>query len=284
MTWDRFFFCAPLCITLLGFSMQINPVHAALLTQEVQQSAEPDKADSIQNSAPEQQVSKKQDNPEPTVSNLYSLGIDQLRHGDAPGAALSFEEVLKQDRKHVPSMINLTRAYLDLEQYDKASRMIDEAIAIDSANAKAHLVKGRVMQSTQNMEEATTAYLKSIQLDGFNPFAYNNLALIYIQNGTYHEAIPLLEKGIGQKDDVAYFHNNLGIAYEGAGDQVKAEEAFQQALNIDPGYEKAITNLERIQTARGDRSTTENGQDSAFQNKNGILEQADEAGEITRSR
>lgn len=44
--------------------------------------------------------------------------------------------------------------------------------------------------------------------------------------------------------------NNLGVLYQGAGDQQRAKEAYQQALQKDPNYEPAKTNLKALQELR----------------------------------
>lgn len=181
------------------------------------------------------------------VTSLYISGVDQRRSGDPHAAVATFEEVLQRVPDHVPAMVNLARAYLDLELYEKAEWVLEGAMEADGSNASVYHVRGRLNQSMGYNEEAISSYQRSIELDSFNPYAYNNLALIYIEDSLFHEAVPLLEKAIDQKGDVVFFHNNLGIAYEGIGNLIEAEGAFLQALNNDPGYEKSINNLQRVQ-------------------------------------
>jgi tetratricopeptide (TPR) repeat protein len=190
----------------------------------------------------------KTSNAEAAVSSLYASGIGQLQNGDAESAATNLAEVLRRDPDHVDAMTNLARAYLDLNRYDQAEAAIVQAIAADSANAEAYLVRGRVAFAKKDLMAAISAYKKSLELEKLNPFAYNNLALIYIQDGRYREAIPLLEQATEQKRGVVFFHNNLGVAYEGAGDLLKAEESFQNAVSIAPDYQRAVVNLDRIQS------------------------------------
>lgn len=254
-TPDRGDGLAALFLTFAIFGAQAAITPSTVFAQETQKPLA--KEDTTKTTTPLPTPEKQPVTEEPTsISQMYTSGVSQLKSGDPGGAVSSLEEVLRRDPTHIPSMINLARAYVDLEQYDQAESTIDKAIASDSANAEAHLVRGRVMQSIGNSEEAISSYRRAIQLDQHNPFAYNNLALIYIQDGTYSEAIPLLEKGIQQKNDVVFFHNNLGIAYEGTGDLFKAEESFQEALNINPGYEKALVNLERVQSKLAQQGTT----------------------------
>jgi Flp pilus assembly protein TadD len=191
--------------------------------------------------------SQPEDEPAETVSEQYSSAVMQLKDSMTAGAATTLEDILQQDPNHVPAMINLARAYIDLQQYDKAEKVILDAVEMDSSNAAARRVKGRVMQSTGDMERAISSYRESIELESRNPYAYNNLGLIYIRQQRYRDAIPLLEKAVEQKEDITFFHNNLGIAYEGNGDLMQAEQSFRRSLELDPDYTKASGNLARVQ-------------------------------------
>lgn len=181
------------------------------------------------------------------ASDLYSRGVNYLNNNQPDSAAASLEEFLRSNPAHTDAQVNLARAYVELERYDEAEQTIDRAIQSDSTHAEAYVVQGRVLHSTGRLDEAASAYEKSIELNGENPYALNNLALVYIQQERFADAVPLLEKAVAQKNDVAFFYNNLGIAYEGSGNYQKAAEAFQSALNIDSGHEKARSNLERVQ-------------------------------------
>ncbi len=200
---------------------------------------------------------EKEESPK-TTWQLYLQGVQQLQQGDAEEAVASFEEVLQADPDHLKSKLNLTRGYLLLEQFEDADTTINEAVTIDSTDAEIHLVRGRVMESIGEREEAISSYKKSIELDpDNNPYAYNNLGLIYILEKKQVEALPFLEKAVEQKDDVKFFYNNLGLAYEASSDFTKAKEAFQTALEIDPGHDKSATNLVRIKTLLGEKITPE---------------------------
>ncbi len=200
---------------------------------------------------------EKEESPK-TTWQLYLQGVRQLQQGDAEEAVASFEEVLQADPDHLKSKLNLTRGYLLLEQFEDADTTINEAVTIDSTDADIHLVRGRVMESMGEREEAISSYKKSIELNpDNNPYAYNNLGLIYILEKKHVEALPFLEKAVEQKDDVKFFYNNLGLAYEATRDFTKAKEAFQTALEIDPDHDKSATNLVRIKTLLGEKITPE---------------------------
>jgi Flp pilus assembly protein TadD len=64
------------------------------------------------------------------------------------------------------------------------------------------------------------------------------------------DALPYLEKAVMMKENVAAFHNNLGMALEHQGRFVAAATAYNGALTADPGYKKAKQNLARVEAVK----------------------------------
>jgi tetratricopeptide (TPR) repeat protein len=154
----------------------------------------------------------------------------------------------REQRGDAVHSINQARAYIDLGQLDKAHEAVNQALALDPANAEAYFVRGRIMQLLGDPEAAIASYQESIAHNPqANPYALNNLALIFIQRGWFNEAVVLLEKAVTQKHDVAFFHHNLGIALQHTGNFHKALAAFQAALMIDPYYVKAQISLNELE-------------------------------------
>jgi Flp pilus assembly protein TadD len=184
----------------------------------------------------------------------YEQGVEAMRQGAYQDAAVYLEEALEQHPDHAGVMTNLARVLIELDDVERASDLADRAIELDPAHADAYMIRGRVLHLRGEAEEATAAYMQCIEVGGPNPFALNNLGLIYIQQEQFEEAIPVLREAIEQRDDIAYFHNNLGVAYEKTGDYEAAFHAYQRAVDIDPGYDRAAANLDRIRDKVEDTS------------------------------
>ncbi len=82
--------------------------------------------------------------------------------------------------------------------------------------------------------------------------AYNNLGLLYRQEGAYDEAVRAFKKAIELAPDVAAFYDNLGVAYSARGDYAAAVSAHQRALSLDPTSAKACNNLGNAYLERGE--------------------------------
>ena len=90
------------------------------------------------------------------------------------------------------------------------------------------------------------AYQHALQLDPEDAWSMNNLALIWMQQGRFADALPALARAVELRHDVATFYNNLGMALERTGHFRDAEEAYATAVKVAPSYEKAAANGERV--------------------------------------
>jgi Flp pilus assembly protein TadD len=74
--------------------------------------------------------------------------------------------------------------------------------------------------------------------------------------GRVEDAIGPLARAIEIADNVATFHNNLGMALELTGRFEQASEQYRAALAIEGTYGKAVSNLQRVEIVKQDPSIT----------------------------
>ena len=97
---------------------------------------------------------------------------------------------------------------------------------------------GNVFYSVGIFEGALFAYEKAIKLDSGFGLALNNLALLHVRNGKYHQAIELCLKSIDLLEDdtsQAISWNNLGNIYRMLEEYGQAEQAYRKADELDTG-------------------------------------------------
>ncbi len=102
------------------------------------------------------------------------------------------------------------------------------------------------------MDSAIVAYRTAVTLDEQDAWAFNNLGVLYIEQGLPGDAIGALARAVDLRPEVAVFHNNLGMALERWGYFLAAQDQYRLAVEADPSHEKAAANLRRIE-GRGDR-------------------------------
>jgi Flp pilus assembly protein TadD len=177
----------------------------------------------------------------------YMLGLSAWKAGDHESAEDAFGRALELDPNHVKSRLNLGRVLLDTSRPEEALTRIEEALAKDPQSNVAYRLEGRALHQMGRNEEAIEAYRQAIRIDGQDAWAMNNMALVLIEEGRFDEALPPLACAVELRDDIAVFRNNLGMALEHTGHLHAAEEEYGAAVEIDKMYEKAYTNLVRIE-------------------------------------
>jgi tetratricopeptide (TPR) repeat protein len=79
-----------------------------------------------------------------------------------------------------------------------------------------------------------------------------NKAVELMLSNRYHQAIPLLEKAITQKNDFSHLHLNLAICYRKTGYPNKSIEYFNSALAINPKLHGAYYNRSIVYSRLGE--------------------------------
>jgi tetratricopeptide (TPR) repeat protein len=127
--------------------------------------------------------------------------------------------------------------------------------------------EGNACFTRGELEDAITAYNRAIQLDPKFGIPYSNLALAYMSQGHFAEAVLLYQKSIDllqSEEDKALCWNGLGNAYRCLNDYTNAVAAYQKAAQLDPG-------TAGIRDRAGDFQTTKRPRDAQGWNDLGEL-------------
>ncbi len=107
-----------------------------------------------------------------------------------------------------------------------------------------------------SMKEAVSEGKVEITPEGQAIDAYNS-AVELIKAGDNDGALPLLEKAVSLKPDIAPAQFNLGRLYLIKGDLDKAEKALLKALEINPDINPAYAMLADVYRQKGDKENQE---------------------------
>ena len=137
---------------------------------------------------------------------------------------------------------------------------------IKVANADMWNAKGNAHFQRGEMEQAIQAYNKAIQLDTSFGWPYSNLALTYLTQGQYAEAILLYERSLellSSDKDKAVSWNGLGNIYRCINDYENAVAAYQKAAELDPdtaGMREGANNLQGDQNMNNSQTWNDLGE------------------------
>ncbi len=123
-----------------------------------------------------------------------------------------------------------------LEQKLKAQGLVEQALALDGEPA-----------------EQKVLYLKALGLDPSLANAYNNLGLVYLEEGNYGEAVRLLREAAKRMPGNPVPRFNLGYTYELVGRLGSAQEQYAAAASMAPDEPDYVESLARVYIRRRDR-------------------------------
>jgi len=123
-------------------------------------------------------------------------------------------------------------------QYVSALAKIEGVLATDNKNPQARFLKG-VVQNDQADTEAAKATFQQLTEDYPElPEPYNNLAVIWAQQGEYEKARRALELALLTRPEYGIAHENLGDIYARL-----ASVEYDRAVGLDKSNKSAQTKL-----------------------------------------
>src|SRR6056300_1456822 len=127
------------------------------------------------------------------------------------------------------------------KDYLEAKKIVDQLIDSDNDNPQLLFINGVLLSELGQIDDAINVFVSLTKSHPALPEPYNNLAVLYAQNGDFDLAKIALEKSIKTHPSYATAHINLGDLYTRM-----ASESYNQALQIDGSNKNAITKLSLI--------------------------------------
>lgn len=147
-----------------------------------------------------------------------------------------------------------SRIYYEQGRVKEALSEINEAIKLDSEDARFYQFLGYIHFSMGNYDEAEAAYIKTLEMKPDLTDARNHLGALYLAMDRFDDA--LKEFRIALKDrfyptpEIIYFH--IGEVYRKMDDLEEAAAHLRRALEINPKYYRAHYELGNILSEMGD--------------------------------
>jgi len=126
-------------------------------------------------------------------------------------------------------------------QQAQALERVDNFLKTNPKDARARFLKGLIFTEQDNPADAIKIFTGLTQDYPELPEPYNNLAVLYAQQGQYDKARTALEMAIRTNPIFATAYDNLGDVYA-----KMASQAYDKALQLDKSNTAAQTKLEMI--------------------------------------
>lgn len=182
----------------------------------------------------------------------YSLGTYYKRTRNYQKARDMFQSALDINEKFFKARVNLARIMMLSGDDGEAVKELETAKQHCPNFYRAELNDLIQAVRIKSSEDELAVFFHNITEEQPSSSQISReLAIEYIQNGHYPEAIRELKKSISFQPDYPDLHNYLGIAYGNSGMVDDSIEEFEIALKINPYYIKARLNLALVMYENG---------------------------------
>ena len=187
------------------------------------------------------------------IEARYNLAIAYLNDAQYSEAIPEFEAVIKLDAAFIDAHCGLSRAYLELNQLDKAETSVKAAITLNSdypqalslvdGLSDAYYERGISQLNDKNYRESISTFEKVSSLDANYKHTSYNLGLAYIGLKNYDNAIAALQSAIDNNSALEDVHYHIGFAYIEQKQFDKSIQHLEHAIITDPNFLPAHYNL-----------------------------------------
>jgi tetratricopeptide (TPR) repeat protein len=186
-----------------------------------------------------------------TISELFTLGLQNLTAGDLQAAERLYVQIVRANPAHAEAHCNLGLALAGQGKLNEAVHHFRQAVHLQPNFTAAHNNLGTALRSQGHWKEAIQCFQQALKLDPRFGDAHYNLGNALKDRGQLEEAVDHYHQALRLNPNNANIYNNLGTVLQ---NQRKLDEAvshYQQALQINPNHAEAHRNLGTTLQAQG---------------------------------
>ena len=184
---------------------------------------------------------------DPTNAEMFFMFGNIYRDKeDIAKSKANYQKAVENDPDLLDAWVSLGYILAD-EKNPLAEKYIDNALRVDSNNVAALHAKAYYLSNHKNDLEGSIKYFKKINI--VNPQyedGYYNLGLVYLDAGRVEEAWESFNLAIQIAPTFVEAYYYRGIASKMKGDKAAAKSDLQQALNLQPEFQRARDELETL--------------------------------------
>ena len=140
-------------------------------------------------------------------------------------------------------LFTLGEAYRGAERFSDAARVFEKLAAREPDAPEYFSRLGNVLATAGEFERAEKAYEKAAEIDPVGaPSYYNSLGHVLAEADEYGRAVAAYRKSIKRNGNQPLVFCHLADIYVKEGRVAEAEEAYEEAIRIDPGHKAAYYN------------------------------------------
>lgn len=173
-------------------------------------------------------------------------GFKLHQSGDLDGALKCYRRVLKKDKKNVEALYLLGSLHSHTGDQRRAESALRAALDEQPAHADARYNLARVLMDTGRYHEAKEELAVVLSARADHVSALRNMGIVCLQLGEPKDALVCLERAIEIDPSSAQTWCDLGLARSQVNNDPGSEQAFHQALSLEPDLARARHNLSHV--------------------------------------
>lgn len=171
-----------------------------------------------------------------SASEYLAQGLSYRQQERFPEAIAALEQSVELNPQSISGWVILGWTHHLAGQEDAAAEALRQAVYRDLSDVPAFNALGIVCLVSGNLSSAVTAHSWALILKPDNEIAYYNLSLAYDQLQKYDWAIATASQAAKLEPTNPHPLVALAIAHWGKAERPQAQQAYRQALNLDPRY------------------------------------------------
>ncbi len=144
----------------------------------------------------------------------FNLGEIESQRGNYKKAIKFYEEALKRDKFHVPSLTEAGFAYLNIKDYKMAEKFFQKALDYDENEYWAYLGLSEVARAEKRYKDQLTYVEKALEINSKDSDVWNYLGIAYQCNKKYKAAEDAYFVSLALDHLNRKAANNLAYLYE----------------------------------------------------------------------
>jgi predicted O-linked N-acetylglucosamine transferase (SPINDLY family) len=175
----------------------------------------------------------------PSLTMLGAIALQSRR--TERGIAL-IGKALENDPKSPQAHFYLGNGRKDLGRLSEAIASFDKAIQLKPDFADAHYARGTTLYLMRRSEAAVASFDKAIALRPDFTIAHNNRGIALADLKRFRDAVGSFNKAIALRPDYAQAYGNRGVALNELGEFNQALESFDRAIALAPDFAEPFNN------------------------------------------
>lgn len=171
---------------------------------------------------------------EPTASQLYQRGINQVNNREYERALKTLEATIEKDPAHTDAYVGLANLYYRRGEYDTAVEYSREALSHNTYHPGANFIHGVIKARSGEPEQALEALGWAARSPSYRSAAYASMAEIYLSAGDIERAIEFANRSLEFNQTNIKAYELLAVSRRKQGDAERAQSTLAHLLSIDP--------------------------------------------------